>query len=106
MERNELESYIKKEQCIPGGTKEACIKVREALNSNFECVTLEEFMEAAKTLATFAAQQSDREVVTYGCDPDCVYAPNSRCKGKMLAGVDKTNMYSANMCPYYIMEDK
>ena len=69
MEREMLNFVLRDNHYIEGGTKEACIKVRDFLHyaqlsgnkiiSANTCVSAEEFAEAVKTLMAAAFQQDD-----------------------------------------------
>ncbi len=117
MERKELEALIKEEKCIKGGTKEACIKIREVLNHQFNpgnqlhapmsAVTINEFIDAVEQLVSFALEHEDTKAYKYCCEPDCVYAGNPCCKGHLIVGVkNRWNAKNVKTCPYHIEEDK
>ena len=117
MERKELEALLKDEKCIEGGTKEACIKIREVLNHQFNpgnqlhapmsAVTIDEFIDAVEKLVSFALDHEDEKVYKYCCEPDCIYAGNPYCKGHLIVGVkNRRNAKKVKICPYYVEEDK
>ena len=117
MERKELEQLIKHEKCIQGGTREACIKIREVMNHKMNpgnqlhapgcSVTIEEFLDAVEILVSFAMEHEDKKVYKYCCEPDCVYAGNPYCKGRIIVGVkNRWNAKNVKVCPYHVEEDK
>jgi len=117
MERKELEALIKEEGCIKGGTKEACIKVREVINHKINpgnqlhapgcSVKIEEFLDAVEVLVSFALEHEDKKVYKYCCESDCVYAGNPNCKGRLIVGSkNKFPSGTVKVCPYHIEEDK
>ncbi len=113
MERQELEKIIKDNQCIEGGTKEACIKIREVLNNKMNpgnqlhaplsCVSIEEFIDSVKVLLAFAIEQPDVKISQYYCENNCVYVYSTICPGEVNCGISKSGI---KLCPYYTTEDK
>ena len=109
MERNELAFVLKQNQYLEGGTKEACVKVREFLHyvtdpenqihSELSCVTADEFMEAVKTLIAFAFSQDDTIPEKWQCDTDCHLTSNILCPGE--CNIDKN---SNKICPFFMDE--
>lgn len=69
MERKELDFILENNHYLKGGTKEACVKAREfivnsinpgnQLHAPLSCVKANEFVEAVKTLISFAFSQED-----------------------------------------------
>ncbi|MBR6613240.1 MAG: hypothetical protein IKK84_00550 [Clostridia bacterium] len=117
MERHELEALIREEKCIKGGTKEACIKIREVLNHQMNpgnqlhapgsSVSIEEFLDAVEVLVGFALEHPDKKVYKYCCESDCAYAHNPNCKGRLIVGIKKRwGAGTVNVCPYHVEEDK
>ncbi len=109
MKRNELDSELKKNHYLEGGTKEACVKVRDFLqhatnpgneiHSAESCVTTDEFIEAVKTLVRFAFFEDDAIPEKWQCDCDCRWISLPTCPGKY--NVCKT---ADEMCPFFADE--
>ena len=109
MERKELDSILAHNHYLKGGTKEACVKVRNFLNyatnpgnqihSALSCVTADEFMEAVKTLMAFAYRQEDSVPERWKCDSDCRKTSSLLCPGE--CNISKT---ADKMCPFYLDE--
>lgn len=109
MERKELDFVLKQNQCLEGGTKEACVKVRDFLqhatnpgnqiHSALSCVTADEFMEAVKTLMAFAFQEEDAIPEKWQCDSDCRRVSYLLCPGEF--NISKT---ANKMCPFFMDE--
>lgn len=65
MKNDELDLLLKQNNYLKGGTKEACIKIREFLmkstmdmvtiNSPSECITSSDFVEAVRVLMASAS---------------------------------------------------
>ena len=93
MKQEELEFILKSNRYLEGGTKEACIKVRDFLHhaknpgnqlqSPMSCVTADEFAEAVKVLMEFAFEQEDTipkkwkrendcKINYYSCSEECI----------------------------------
>lgn len=106
MERKELDFVLKHNHYLEGGTKEACIKVRNFLydttkiHSPHSCVTVDEFMEAVKTLMAFAFSQEDSVPKKWKCDSDCRMTSYLLCPGE--CNISKT---SDDICPFFMDED-
>ena len=109
MERKELDSILAHNHYLKGGTKEACVKVRNFLNyatnpgnqihSALSCVTADEFMEAVKTLMAFAYRQEDSVPERWKCDSDCRKTSSLLCPGE--CNISKT---TDKMCPFFLDE--
>lgn len=109
MERKELNFVLKQNHYLEGGTKEACVKVRDFLNhvtnpgnqihSALSCVTADEFMEAVKILMAFAFQQDDTVPERWHCDNDCHMVSDFWCPGE--CNLSKT---SDKICPFFMDE--
>ena len=109
MERKELDSILAHNHYLKGGTKEACVKVRNFLNyatnpgnqihSALSCVTADEFMEAVKTLMAFAYRQEDSVPERWKCDSDCRKTSSLLCPGE--CNISKT---ADKMCPFFLDE--
>jgi len=104
-----LEFVAEQNHYLEGGTKEACLKVREFLkfiqcdgNDRIftnSCVEPKEFISSVKTLMAFAFQKEDEIPKTWHCDNDCHRVNNILCPGE--CNIDKN---SKNLCPYFIDE--
>lgn len=109
MTREELTSVLKQNDYFEGGTKEACIKAREflrvainlenqiSLPTTLSCVTVDEFMNAVKTLIAFSYCQEDSVPEKWQCDSNCHRNLNIPCPGEF--NIDKS---AKKMCPFYI----
>ena len=110
MKKNNLKQLIKESGCIEGGTKEACLKVREVLRYAIDGgdklivprsqVKMNEFIEAVKILTTFASSRPDEYVEMYFCDIDCARISGGCCPGDCMLSEKATKR-----CPHYIEED-
>lgn len=109
MDRRELDFVLKQNQYLKGGTKEACVKVRDFLQhatdpgnqicSSLSCVTDDEFVESVETLMAFAFQQEDAIPEKYKCDSDCHMASDLLCPGE--CNISKT---ADKVCPFFMDE--
>lgn len=109
MDRKELDFVLKQNQYLEGGTKEACVKVRDFLqhatnpgnqiHSALSCVTADEFMEAVKTLMAFAFQEEDAIPEKWKCDSDCHRISSLLCPGECNISKDANKM-----CPFFMDE--
>lgn len=109
MKREELDFVLKHNQYLEGGTKEACVKVRDFLrhaknsenqiHSELSCVNAEEFMEAVQTLMAFAFQQEDTIPERWKCDNDCHKISNLLCSGE--CNISDT---AKKKCPFFMDE--
>ena len=94
MNRKELDFVLQQNHYLEGGTKEACVKVRDFLShatnpenqihSTLSCVTTDEFMDAVKTLMSFAFPQDDTIPETWKCDNTCLISDNYICSTILL----------------------
>ena len=110
MERKELEFVLRHNAYLHGGTKEACVKVRDYLakakvsqneiEPRFTDVTAEEFVEAVKTLMAFAFKEEDTIPERWQCDNDCHRVSYLLCPGECLITTDS----DASLCPYFMDE--
>ena len=115
MQRHELERIIKEEGYKPGGTKEACAKIREVLNYKMNpgnqlhapesCVDIEEFLQSVSVLIAAVQTLPDMKVTDklYHCESDCAYIHRGLCPGELNVGI--SNLGNV-LCPYYCIEDK
>lgn len=109
MNRKELDFVLQQNRYLEGGTKEACVKVRDFLShatnpgnqihSPLSCVTANEFMDAVKTLMSFAFLQDDTIPETWKCDNACRMVSNLLCPGE--CNLSKT---PDKLCPFFIDE--
>jgi len=109
MKRKELDFVLAHNHYLKGGTKEACVKVREFLShaknpgnqihSPLSCVKADEFMEAVKTLMAFAFRQEDSIPETWKCDEDCERISYLLCPGE--CNISET---ADNRCPFFMNE--
>ena len=106
MKREELEFVLKDNNYMEGGIKEACVKVRDYLNSvvcttdvihSSSSVTSEEFVDAVMTLMAFSFTHYDTVPERWYCDTDCHYLTSDLfCPGE--CNLDKK---SKKLCPYF-----
>ena len=107
MERKELNFVLEQNHYFEGGTKEACIKIREFLShatnpgnqihSALSCVTADEFMDAVETLMAFAYRQDDTIPEKWQCHNGCHMISNFMCPGK--CNISKT---ASKICPFFM----
>ena len=108
MTREEMEKLFKSKAYLEGGTKEACVKVREFLKHKLRiedkvpstidsCVSEEEFIEAVCALMAYAFLKPDKVPKRWYCDMDCKRVFDIFCKGE--CNLEKN---SKNLCPYFI----
>jgi hypothetical protein len=107
MERKELDYVLSHHYYLKGGTKEACVKVRDFLShattpgneihSELSCVAADEFIEAVKTLMAFAFQQDDSIPEKWKCDSNCLMTFTIFCPGK--CNISKT---ANKICPFFV----
>lgn len=119
MEREYLDDTIRHLKCIPFGTKEACIKVREYLKNarldsgndmiqggEYNSVDSKEFVEAVKVLManSWEQRENDRVPDMWYCDSDCSNIDTCIfCPGEcQLAPTDEGGKsLSKRLCPYF-----
>lgn len=109
MNREMLDYVIKQNNYLEGGTKEACIKVREFIlhsqtagsevSASHSCVTAEEFVASVKILLAAAFSNDDEIPETWHCDSDCKFISAPFCKGEFNA-----KQCSTALCPYFMDE--
>lgn len=109
MTREELDFVLKQNNYLEGGTKQACVKIKNfikdahctdtQINSLQSCVTIEEFIESVKILVSFAFQQEDQLGETWHCDAGCREISSLLCPGE--CNVDEN---SKTICPFFIDE--
>lgn len=110
MRRDEMKFVLKSNEYLEGGTKEACIKVREFLkhklrledkipSTNISCVSEEEFIEAVQVLMASAILKEDEVPNRWHCDMDCRRTSDIFCPGE--CNLEKN---SKTLCPYFIDE--
>lgn len=110
MDKDQLEFVCKINQYLEGGTKEACVKIREFLKyakktenqiySPLSCISNDEFIEAVKVLMASAFNKEDEVPETWNCDNDCRKVNYLLCPGEC-------NIYkeASKMCPFYECEE-
>ena len=106
MNQNELNYVLKVNNYSEGGTKEACVKVKEFLrraiikeqdvHSVASCVTAEEFVKSVEILMASAFQHEDEIPERWSCDTDCKKVFNLLCLGEFCISKD-----SEELCPYF-----
>lgn len=117
MKREYIDFTIKKLGCVPNGSKEACVKVREYLqnirldrdtisSNDFCCISNEEFIQSVKTLLAYTWQNREQDIVPerWCCDNDCSNIDDCTfCLGEyQLALKDESGKYlSKRLCPYF-----
>lgn len=105
MEREKLDFAISSNNYLKGGTKEACVKIREVLTNKMNpgnqlhaplsCVTIDEFTEAVEILMASAFKKEDEIPERWNCDGDCIKTSYILCPGE--CSIDKT---SKKTCPF------
>ena len=115
MDKREMEFMIKQFNCIPDGTKQACIKIREYLQNGCvtqngiktitSAVTNDEFIAAVNILLAYAWQNKENDCVpeTWYCDSDCSRVCNAICPGEFQLGNKDENgkTLAKKRCPYF-----
>lgn len=109
LDRDEVEFVLSDNNYIKGGTKEACVKVRQVLknsqnnynqlNASTCSIQIEEFIEAVKVLMAAAFKKEDEIPETWYCENDCKMISNLLCPGECNLSND-----SEKRCPFYIDE--
>lgn len=111
MEKEMIDFMIKSNKYLSGGTKEACVKVREFLHysstdkdtvrtQGCSAVNAEEFVEAVKVLMASAFQREDEIPERWHCDSDCERITTCFfCKGEF-----NLNKESNKLCPFFVDE--
>ncbi len=105
MKREELAFILKQNKYLEGGTKGACVIVRDFLRheanpgNQISCITANEFMEAVKILMAFAFRQEDTVPERWKCDNDCSRISNTLCPGEC-----NISEFSNKMCPFFTDE--
>ena len=110
MTKKELNELAERNNYIPGGTKQACLVVKEFLQHatpvgngfySTSSVSIDEFRKAVDVLMAFAFQKKDEIPERWGCETDCVKTSCPMCLGEF--NVDNNSLEA---CPYYEEEDK
>lgn len=111
MKIRDIDRFIEDSKCIQGGTKEACLKVREILSkgvvrrdsfyASHSEVSVDEFIQAVRVLVAFASNLPDEKVEVYYCQGDCARYYDKHCVGELALSSCATKR-----CPQYIQEDK
>lgn len=106
MQRDQLEAILSDNNYLKGGTKEACIKIKETLNNCvnpgnqlhplLSCVGIEEFVDAVEVLVASAYQKEDEIPKTWHCNMVCVLN-----KGKVCPGMHSVKKDSDQLCPFF-----
>lgn len=106
MKREELEFVLSQNEYLEGGTKEACVKVREFLryatttenqvDALKSCVTADEFVQSVKTLMAFAFRQKDVIAEQWRCDNDCQMVSYLLCPGECNLSIT-----ADKKCPFF-----
>ena len=107
--RSVFDYVVTNNNCLEGGTQEACIKVIEVLQNAINpgnklhapgsCVKIDEFIEAVKVLAAFAFRKDDEIPETWHCNINCKRGDDILCLGKCNVKMD-----SQRQCPYFMYE--
>ena len=119
MKREYVDYTIQKLKCVPNGSKEACVKVREYLqniqldrknntisSNDFCCVSSEEFINSVQTLLAYAWQNREQDMVpeSWYCDNDCSNIDRCIfCSGEyqLAAKDERGKSLSKRLCPYF-----
>lgn len=95
MQREMLNFILKDSECLKGGTKEACIKVKDYLVDGYgSCISDEEFIESVKVLLAFAFLEEDIVPKRWKCDTECKMCSKLHCLGGYNVDI------SGEECPY------
>ncbi|MBR5227427.1 MAG: hypothetical protein IKV94_02175 [Clostridia bacterium] len=109
MKRDELNFALEQNSYLKGGTKEACLKVRQFIQNSIyvgnrvysttSCVSADEFIRAVEVLMAHSYQQEDTVPDRWHCDEDCQKASCLICPGEF-------NLYAktTKLCPFFIDE--
>ena len=111
LDRDQMKFTLEFMHCLKGGTKEACLKVRnfiqtaapigQTIQSPQSCVRPDEFIEAVMVLLADCSQHEDRLPKTWHCDNTCVHTSAFLCEGEC-----SVNPRAPELCPFYVEEDK
>lgn len=107
MDRKELEFVISDNKYLEGGTKEACVKIRQVLRNideseikiNADSVDTEEFINAIGILMSYAFRKPDEIPETWYCENDCRMVSYLLCPGEC-----NLKDHSIKRCPFYVDE--
>lgn len=107
MDKKELEFVISNNKYLEGGTKEACVKIRQVLRSidnceikiNTDYVSAEEFINAIGILMASAFRKPDEIPETWYCENDCRMVSYLLCPGEC-----NLKNGSLKRCPFYVDE--
>lgn len=106
MKKDELDLLLEQNNYLKGGTKKACVLVRDFLlhssisNGTISSTTeipTEKFVSAVKTLMAAGSQFDDIVPKTWHCDSNCKLCTALSCPGEYA--IDKN---SKNLCPYFM----
>ena len=105
MNREQIEFILKYNNYLKGGTKEACVKVKDYLKKievieSKSSIDFDEFHDCINTLLAACFQAKDTIPLKYFCENDCRYTNGLLCPGEF--NLDKN---SKNICPYYKQEN-
>lgn len=117
MKKEELDYAIRCANCVPNGSKEACMKVREFLQnvkesehgittSHYCAVNNQEFLDAVRVLMAFAWQNKENDCVPemWYCDSDCSNIDSCVfCPGEFQVAPrdEKGKSLGKKICPYF-----
>ncbi len=121
MEKDYFDFLVEHFNCAPGGSKEACLKVREFIQnstidqkgniipSKASAVDSNEFMEAVRVLMAFSWQKKGQDCVPerFVCDSDCSLNQPGFCPGefqlfkKESLEKDGDGKVKAKRCPHF-----
>jgi len=109
MNRSVFDYVVVNNHYLEGGTKEACIKVREVLQNAINpgnqlhapgsCVKIDEFIEAVNVLVASAFQKDDEIPETWSCNNDCKKVGDILCPGECNIKKD-----SPKQCSFFMDE--
>ena len=107
MNKKMLERVISENKYIEGGTKEACVKVREfiihakankqELCAAHSCINAQEFLDAVYVLLAHTFSNYDEIPESWHCDSDCRDISKPFCRGECNAKKGATAL-----CPYFV----
>ena len=104
MTKNEIQFIVTDNNYLQGGTKEACIRVKDyvknikSIESN-SSIDFNEFIESINILLAFTFRAKDTIPERWYCDNDCKYSSLMLCPGEF-----NTEEKAEKICPYYVPE--
>jgi len=95
LNQDQLRFVIKQNHYLPGGTKKACLILRQFLVSDRRTMRIEE-VNSLEVILAAAASREDEVPERWHCENDCHYTSDLKCAGEM--GLMKG---ATRLCPFY-----